>query len=166
MYFITSTAKADLAYDFAMRVVEHARETRQELPDSVAMTLASCWGSPGSVGSWLAMLASTGSAPVPYLMADIRATMKEATDSEDKLALDQLATWLLHHESIAQARSESFGYVYCDCCGMDTIGQGVTEVNLCGYCDDAYCVPVLRRTSEGFGFDPDNSCPVMEEENA
>lgn len=72
------------------------------ISDAAAVTLASWWQSPGTVGRYLAQLASTGRVNVPDLLADIDATRREAEsrevfDDADALGLSALEAWAVHH---------------------------------------------------------------------
>lgn len=66
-----------------------------EISDCVAVTVASWWQSPGSVGRHLAAVAS--GAPVEYsdLADDIHMTRRVARDERDRRGLDCLSTWAL-----------------------------------------------------------------------
>lgn len=68
-----------------------------EITDECAVTIASWWQSPGSIGSDFAALASRGTVAVSALLDDIAATYREATDARDRQALDMLATWAMNH---------------------------------------------------------------------
>jgi len=70
-------------------------ESRREILDSTALTIASWWQSPGSIGRAFAELASTGSVDSDALAADISATYREASNADDRVALDVLGTWTL-----------------------------------------------------------------------
>lgn len=76
----------------------------REVSDSVAVTIAAMWHSPGSIGRTLAALASGLSVDVTELLDDIYATRTEARRTgtltrEDATALDALATWAINHPS-------------------------------------------------------------------
>lgn len=71
-----------------------------EVSDACALTIASWWQSPGRVGRHLAELSTTGSVGVEDLLTDIHNTYAEAS-TQDRPALDLLATWALNHPSRA-----------------------------------------------------------------
>ena len=81
--------------DYAERQVTLREGGEHEIDDDVAVTIASWWQSPGSVGSALAALAS--GAPVEYeeLADDIYRTRPEASTPLDRLTLGMLSTWAL-----------------------------------------------------------------------
>lgn len=68
----------------------------REVDDSTALTIASWYSSPGSVGAVLAELASTGTCDFDDLMDDIAATRQ--TDGQS-VELDLLSTWAINHPS-------------------------------------------------------------------
>lgn len=82
-----------------------ARHGVDEIDDAVAVTIASWWQSPGTVGRHLAALASGAEVDHADLLDDIAATRQAENyygsshwprmSSDDRDALDMLATWTL-----------------------------------------------------------------------
>lgn len=64
--------------------------------DSVAITIAAWWQSPGAVGKAFAELASTGSADYDALLADIEQSFIEADNDADRKALTALFVWTVN----------------------------------------------------------------------
>jgi len=69
-----------------------------EISDSTAVTIASWWQSPGSVGSAFAALASGAPVVLGDLLDDIRQTRRTLPPDQeaDVRALDMLATWAIN----------------------------------------------------------------------
>lgn len=77
--------------------IEEAQLTDTEVPDSTALTIASWWDSPGTIGQELARLAQTGKANLDDLLEDISNTRNsEFMDDDDSVAMDMLCTWAIH----------------------------------------------------------------------
>ncbi len=72
---------------------------RHEISDQAALTIASYWQSPGSVGRAMSELASTGRVSSAELMEDITHSLPDAQDLFDRRSLNMLATWAMNHES-------------------------------------------------------------------
>ena len=67
-----------------------------EIRDDTALAIASAWASPGTVGCYLAELATTGEVERGNLLRDISNTLQSVTNSEDRNALGCLATWTMN----------------------------------------------------------------------
>lgn len=80
---------------------------RHEVSDARALTIASWWQSPGSVGHVMAALASGLPVEVEALLDDIAATHNSFTSwrPSDLRALDMLATWAINHPSRPRVQS-------------------------------------------------------------
>lgn len=88
-----------ISSDMAMAEVREAHGVR-EITDQTAVTIASWWQSPGREGCAFAQLSTTGMVEPDMLAYDIAGVHKEASPDE-RLALDMLSTWGLHHISRA-----------------------------------------------------------------
>ena len=73
-----------------------------EISDAAAVTIASWWQSPGTIGRYLASLAS--GAPVDHndLLDDIEASRRKYSDPDLDIDLDYLATWVINKSRITQ----------------------------------------------------------------
>lgn len=100
MSTIIPTTRDHVTSDEAMYDVRASHWTRREVSDATALTIASWWQSPSTVGHVLASLAGGMAVDVTDLLDDIRATRNRVLDgTDDKLALDMLATWAINHPS-------------------------------------------------------------------
>lgn len=63
--------------------------------DSVAITIAAWWQSPGWSGKAFAELASTGSADHEELLANLHNAVKEADNDADRNCLIALFAWIM-----------------------------------------------------------------------
>jgi hypothetical protein len=102
---ITTDRPAHLCEAAALAEV-NARRGHVEISDACAVTIASWWQSPGTVGRAFARLASTGSVVARDLADDLAATFAElrplglnGDNSDEWRALEALATWALYHPS-------------------------------------------------------------------
>ena len=99
---VTPATRNHLTSDEAAYEVATSYAAGEEISDRAALTVASWWQSPGTVGHVLASLASGRSVQVGALLDDIAATRREITGrsySADHVALDMLATWAINHPS-------------------------------------------------------------------
>lgn len=89
------------------------RHGEREITDAAAATIASWWQSSGTEGSAFAALASGATADASALMRDVSAAVRDtAINTDDRLAIEMLATWILAAAAAADA-AETWGITDC-----------------------------------------------------
>jgi hypothetical protein len=97
-WYIVADTREHAREGTVRNAVREAWPTREPISDACALTIASWWQSPGSVGAAMATLASTGSVDCTALLDDIGATMRTQPTAgirnrQDFDALIALQTW-------------------------------------------------------------------------